>query len=91
MGLFIYGIVGLYNGELWFPGSRGSEGLTFSENTLTLILLAIFTGILNLLLPIIDHYDKRDNENVYRFFGRALTAISLFLIIIATSIVHGYI
>lgn len=90
-GLICYGVWGLVKGELWIPALRGGDGLIVTGFSLVLMLIAILVGVLNLLIPVFDHYDRRDNESMYRLLSNVFTGVSVFLIVLSTSIAYGYI
>jgi hypothetical protein len=88
LGLLTWGAHGLYVGELVVPGLRGGDGLPLAGISLVIIVAAILFGIVSALLPVIDHYDKRDNELIYIKVKNICNILSVVLIIIATSISH---
>jgi O-antigen/teichoic acid export membrane protein len=50
---------------------------------------ALVFGVVNLLVNVVDHYDKRNNETQYKMLSRVLTSITVILVIWATSLAYG--
>ncbi|MDC0601906.1 hypothetical protein OAP14_02625 [Aliiglaciecola sp.] len=88
--LSIWGGHGYLTGTLWLPSLRGASGLQYTNTSLSLMMVAIVLGCLNLIVPIVDHYDKRDNEHVYTNIEKILSISSVILIVTATAMAHGY-
>jgi len=59
-----YGIIGLINGDLYIPAKRG--GFTLHGFPMILMIIAMACASVAMLMMVIDHYDRRDNERYYR-------------------------
>jgi len=79
LALLIYGTHGVYSNDLYIPGKRG--GIHFSGSATWLVFASIICLSVSIILIVIDHYDKRDNENQYYEFGKRIRflGISLFM------------
>lgn len=73
--LITYASYGLMNGEIYIPGKR-TEGVTFVGEPVVAVFAAFVCLALALVVTIIDHYDKRDNEYQYDMIEKALWALS---------------
>lgn len=73
--IIIYASHGLINGEIYIPGKR-SDGITFSGAPVVVVFAACFCLALALLVTVIDHYDKRDNEYLYNIAEKLFWAMS---------------
>ena len=62
--LLAYGLYGIYSGELYLPLGRRTEVILFGDS-IYIAFSSFILGIIYLLTEIVDHYDKRDNENIY--------------------------
>jgi hypothetical protein len=89
--IVIYGVIGLYYGQLWIPGLGAASGVVFTGNSLIVLLIAIGLSCCNLLLPIADHFDKRNNEHIYKKLEKSFAFASVALIIYASLMAHNYI
>lgn len=65
--LILLGGYGIWNEELYLPLGRRSEVTLYGDATYVAMVSFIF-GALYFLLEIFDHYDKRNNEHVYKQF-----------------------
>jgi hypothetical protein len=68
--LLAYGTYGVWVNDLYMPGRRG--GLHLYDLSAWSMYGAILCACLVMLLVIVDHYDRRDNEFNYWFIGRVL-------------------
>ena len=71
------------------PGRGASDGIIFTGYSLWVFGSALVFGVVNLLVNVVDHYDKRNNETQYKMLSRVLTSITLILVIWATSLAYG--
>lgn len=55
-----YGIVGLINGKLYIPARRG--GFTLHGFPMILMIIAMTCASVAMVMVVIDHYDRRDDE-----------------------------
>ena len=62
--LISYGIVGLVNDDLYIPRRHG--GFHLHGFPMILMIIAMACASIAMLLVVIDHYDRRDNERYYR-------------------------
>ena len=76
-----YGLFGFYRGEL-FVAYRRSEVILYG-NALLIALVSFLLGCAYLALAIIDHYDKRNNEHVYRRLESIFKGFSVLIFIMA--------
>ena len=67
--LFAYGSYGVYVNDLYLPGKR-SKGIHLHDVPAWIMYGAILCACLVMISVVIDHYDKRNNENNYRLFAR---------------------
>lgn len=81
VGLLIYMCVGLSTGYTYIPGKRG--GILLSAMPTFFIVGSASALFLSAMLTIIDHYDKRPNELVYKAAKRVLLKLALYLFIAA--------
>ena len=89
--IFTYGVSGLYNGQLWIPGLGAASGVVFTDNSLIVLIIAIGLSCCNLLLPIADHFDTRNNEYIYGRLEKSFAIASVVLTIFASLMTHNYI
>lgn len=80
--LAFYGWVELAIGYTYIPSKHGSAFFVSGFPTL-LIAFAAFLWAVAALLTLIDHYDKRNNEEDYKFFRKACWWTGLFFFWIA--------
>ncbi|GHB76547.1 hypothetical protein GCM10008107_27580 [Psychrosphaera saromensis] len=85
--LLAYGGYGLFKGELYLAYRQGE--VTLYGNAIYIAFSALIVGIAYLALGIIDHYDKRNNEHVYRRFEAILKGFAV--LILLTAIFANYI
>lgn len=81
LSLFIlgYGTFGIFMGELILAGKHGS--LHIHGLPAWIMYAAMLCAVLNLLSVVVDHHDRRNNENQYRSFGKITmyAGLSLFV------------
>jgi uncharacterized membrane protein len=66
IALVVYGLIALARNDLYFPLRKASRGIHFHDQSLWLIEVAIALAVISLLTVVADHYDRRDNESLYR-------------------------
>lgn len=66
--LIIYASYSVVKNNFYIPTKRGL--LLFHDESAWLTLIVFFIAAINLLSVVIDHYDKRDNEELYRKFRK---------------------
>lgn len=76
--LVVYGIVGLINDDLPIRRRIHLHGFP-----LILMVIAMFGASLAMMLVVIDHYDRRDNERHYRMVSRIVQGIAWTCFILA--------
>lgn len=76
-----YGTYGIWNQELYVPIFRGE--VTLYGDSLWFAFIAASVGSLYFVLRVIDHYDKRNNEHLYRRFQIILRGVAVLIFIIA--------
>lgn len=79
--LIVFGVAGLAFGYVMIPGKRG--GATFSGIPAVLIVAAVAAAALTFILAIVDHYDRRPNEHLYRMYYHWLSEAMLALLGVA--------
>lgn len=67
--LFFYGTYGVIIDDLYMPGKR-RPGIHFHGEPAWILYGAILCAVANMLSVVVDHYDKRNNENNYKLFAR---------------------
>lgn len=77
-----YGGYGLWVGDLYLPGRRGS-GMHLQGTPAWLMYAAMLCISATLLSTLVDHFDERDNESVYKQFAAFGGSLGLFLMILA--------
>jgi hypothetical protein len=82
VALVCYGAVGVLTDALWVPGRRTS-GLVLAGIPAWLAMASLCIGALGLLSVVIDHYDRRNNEQQYRRFQSATRLLSLGCLVVA--------
>lgn len=78
IGLLLYGGVGLLINKLVLPTKRG-DWLHFSDEPLWLMVAAMFCGATVLVVEVIDHYDRRNNELAYQQFATIVAKLGWIL------------
>lgn len=66
--LFAYGSYGVWVNDLYIPGKR-SRGIHLHDVPAWIMYGAMICACLVMLSVVVDHYDRRDNENNYRQFA----------------------
>jgi len=84
--LLIYGAHGVYSNDLYAPGKR--DGIHFSGSATWLVLASIICLCVSLISIVIDHYDKRDNENQYYEFGKSIRLLGTSLFVFGIVLNH---
>ena len=80
LGLCCYAFI---KGSLVYPGVRGSGPVELSGVSLILFGIGLISGALNAVLVVVDHYDKRDNEFLYKQMAKVLNVIGVIAIVLA--------
>jgi hypothetical protein len=75
-----YAAVALLTDDFYIPGRRNYPGMHLHGYPVVLMAIAIFSACVALIAVIVDHYDKRDNELIYKKVIRisALSGAALF-------------
>ena len=85
--LFILALaaLGLFYGELLLPGKRtsGPTGLGLQGLPAWLMYGAMACAICVLLSSVVDHYDRRNNEPIYRRFAQVSRVCGWSLFVLA--------
>ncbi|MGQ7818714.1 hypothetical protein [Metapseudomonas furukawaii] len=70
-GLSAY-VIYVQHFQLAYGGRRGRRALVleFSGAEITLPVLSLLLGAVSVISVFLDHYDKRQNEHIYRKIGR---------------------
>ncbi|TMN73604.1 hypothetical protein CWB85_02755 [Pseudoalteromonas sp. S1727] len=82
LALITYGGYGIYFEELYLPLDEDAE-LTLYGTSIYIACTAFGFGCLILLAQIIDHYDKRDNEQKYDRFIAVCRSFGLMTLLAA--------
>ena len=82
--LLFYGAYGLFTGELYLVYGRGE--ITLFANAVYVAFISFVVGSLYFALGIIDHYDKRNNEHVYRRLEAILKGLAFLIFITALGV-----
>jgi hypothetical protein len=61
-----YGGYGVWRNDLYLPGKRSGQGVHLRDEPAWLMCAAMVIACLVLLSVVVDHYDRRDNERLYR-------------------------
>ena len=90
--LIIYGTYGILADDIYIPGKR-SRGIHFKGISAWLVYLSFIFATCNLISVIVDHYDKRNNENYYKLIGIIFAVLgwSLFIMAFLIKILGSYI
>jgi hypothetical protein len=82
--LLCYGTYGVYSGTLYLPLGRGE--VTFQGNAVYFSFAALLLGALYLLIEIIDHYDKRNNEFSYKRIKGVIKGLAALILLFTIAI-----
>jgi hypothetical protein len=85
VSLFSYGAYGIYINDLFLP-ARGGGGTHFQDGPAYVLFGAIICGCLYMISVVIDHYDKRDNEDNYHDFGMIMKYLGIALLFAAIAL-----
>ena len=80
--LLSYGGYGIHSGELYIPIPRGND-VTLLGDLIYMAFASFILGVIYLLTEIVDHYDKRDNENIYLRIKAGCQVFGLLIFIFA--------
>lgn len=78
MAIFIigYGVHGALGNDVYIPRKRG-PGTHFHDEAMWLVVIAMALAAASLLLRVVDHFDRRDNQHRYRIATLALTYLAM--------------
>lgn len=82
IGLLLYGTIGVYIDDIYVPGKR-SKGIHFHGVPCWVMYGALIMAATNLLLVIVDHYDKRNNETNYKMIAKVTRIVGWSLFFLA--------
>lgn len=81
--IIIYGGYGLYINQLWLPLAR-RVSIILTDFAAVLMFVAIVSASVVMIIEVVDHYDKRDNEHAYyrlavyfKYFGYITFAVAV--------------
>lgn len=74
-GLVLYGLFGLYHGEIYLPSKRGS--VIFIGDSIYALFGSFLVLAIACIIIVADHYDKRNNEHLYDLALKGLGYVSL--------------
>lgn len=88
--LIAYSAYSLYAGSFYMPGVRG-RGVSLRGLPSVVMCMAALCGVACLISMIADHYDERDNEEVYQLFAMRAkyTGWGLFILAFGMSMGRG--
>jgi hypothetical protein len=89
IGLLVLAIYTWSEGTIRIPGKGASSGMTFTGDSLVVFICAAVVGAINLFITIADHYDTRDNENLYKQASFCCSALAIILVIVACAIQYS--
>jgi len=90
LALLAQGFVGFYFGRLELSPPKQKAYIVFREGAAWLMAAAMVVGALVLISVIVDHYDRRDNENSYKLFKWLAVRLGVCLFT-ASLVAHIYI
>ena len=82
LALIVYGVVGIYAGQMYVPGRRGA-GMAIRGIGIAFMAGAIVCAVLNLMAVVFQHGDPNDNEVAYRDFRRGTQMAAWILFVLA--------
>lgn len=91
LSVIIYSIWGFDNGKIYlaFGGQRsGGAAYVLGGTGLVLAVIALVSFALSALLTVVDHYDKRNNEEMYKK-TKFLLSVSGWYLYLFSIIVYG--
>jgi hypothetical protein len=74
--LLAYSSFGMYEGQIYVPGKYGN-GRNVTGASAWCLYAAMLCAATYLVLQIIDHYDRRNNERVYADLGEAVAIVGV--------------
>ncbi|MGE0332661.1 MAG: hypothetical protein AB7P37_18440 [Ramlibacter sp.] len=77
-----WALIGIVSGHMFFMISRAGP-IHFAGIPALVFCCAVLAGAVAIILPILDHYDRRDNEAAYRDLRRWLWWAALSLVAVA--------
>lgn len=68
MAIFLlpYGVIGLIYGKIVIPSNIENQYAFLESYPAYAASIAMILGAISFILKVIDHYDRRENENAYR-------------------------
>lgn len=82
--LIVYGIIALRNDDLYIPARRG--GVHLHGLPMIIMLIAMACAVLAMLLVVVDHYDRRDNERSYRMASLTIQGIAWTCLVVSLAL-----
>ena len=64
MAMLTYGIHGIWTDDLWIPAKHG-DGVHFHGFPAWIFFASLLLAAASVLSIVVDHYDRRDNEEFY--------------------------
>jgi hypothetical protein len=83
LALLAYGISGLVQNKFFVTPPKSRIGLVLSDRPAWLLAASLFVGAAVACSVVIDHYDKRSNEHLYRRFRKVAVSVGLCLLLAA--------
>ncbi|GDY11968.1 hypothetical protein LBMAG53_08460 [Planctomycetota bacterium] len=82
--MLTYGIYGIWEDDLWIPAKHG-DGVHFHGFPAWVFFAALLLSAASVLTIVVDHYDRRNNEDFYGKLSMALgnSAFLMFISAIA--------
>jgi ABC-type arginine transport system permease subunit len=91
VALTLYAIYSWHIQSLWLPAIKGASGVYYTGDSLSLMLLGIFFGVLNLLITLVDFQNLSKKHNDLKImFQRACIVSCVFFVAYSTGVVFGY-
>jgi hypothetical protein len=81
--ILFYGAYGLIRNDIYIRGKRG-PGIHYHNIPAIIVFTSIVFSALYLISIIVDHYDKRNNENKYKAFKKVSIVIAIICFILAS-------
>lgn len=80
IGLAVYGA---FYGSIYWPGKSGNQGILFEGASLIFFIIALVVSAVNTIITLVDHYDKRNNEGIYKKASYYLNILGVIAVIAA--------
>jgi len=83
--LIFYAALSIQNDDffIWLPGRRQTGYVHLHGVPVWLACISIFFACLSMLAVVVDHYDKRDNEESYRKFAKLALKAAFYVLVFA--------